>query len=117
MRWIAIVVFFKARYIFVYSIARLSTEVNHGRKNYSTPGRPSPWDWKCGDKKMGAHGNIFTPYWLGLWGKNGFHFDPRLDLAVVWLKKRAFFVTILTSVQTQCAYSQKITPVLNIFCM
>ena len=69
MRWIAIAVFFKARYIFVHSIAQLSTEVNHGPKNYSTPGLPSRWDWKCGDKKMGYYGNIFTPHWLGLWGK------------------------------------------------
>ena len=34
---------------------------------------------------------------------------------MVWLEKRAFFAAILTSVQTRCASSQKIPPVLNFF--
>ena len=46
--------------------------------------------------------------------QSGFHFDPWLHLAVVWLQKRAFLVSVLTSVQTHCAIYQNIAPVMNI---
>ena len=40
-----------------------------------------------------------------------------LQIVVVWLEKRGFFVGVLITVQTHCSFSQKIAPVLNIFCM
>ena len=43
--------------------------------------------------------------------KAGLHFDPWLHFTVVWLDKRAFLVSVMTSVHTHCAIYQNIAPV------